>query len=143
MIVNSRLATLGLIVDRVISLPIALLAWLYRARFAQTGSNFSFDPLGVYSYPNIHVGDNVNLGYRPVIIAARSKIIIGSHVMFGPQVTIRGGNHRIDSLGRYMATVKDEEKNAHRMILGWSLKTMCGLELAQLFWQVSQSVVVR
>lgn len=30
--------------------------------------------------------------------------------MFGPQVTIRGGNRPIDLLGRYMGTVKDEEK---------------------------------
>lgn len=30
--------------------------------------------------------------------------------MFGPNVTIRGGNHRTDLVGRYMITVKDVEK---------------------------------
>lgn len=30
--------------------------------------------------------------------------------MFGPQVTIRGGNHRIDLLGRYMDMIKNNEK---------------------------------
>lgn len=83
---------------------------IYRSRFCRVGDNFSFDPFGVYSYENICVGNNVNLGYRPVLIAGKSKITIGSHVMFGPQVTIRGGNHRIDLLGRYMDTVKNDEK---------------------------------
>lgn len=30
--------------------------------------------------------------------------------MFGPEVTIRGGNHRIDVLGRYMIDIKENEK---------------------------------
>jgi acetyltransferase-like isoleucine patch superfamily enzyme len=110
MIAKNILATMGLLVDWSLALPVAVLARLYRARFARTGTNFSFDPLGVYTYQNIYVGDNVNLGYRPILIAAKSKIVIGNHVMFGPQVTIRGGNHRIDLLGRHMVSVKDEEK---------------------------------
>ena len=44
------------------------------------------------------------------LIAARSKIVIGNHVMFGPEVTIRGGNHRIDIVGRFMKSVTNEEK---------------------------------
>jgi len=110
MIAKSILARIGRLVDWSLAVPIALLARLYRARFARTGTNFSFDPLGVYSYQNIYVGDNVNLGYRPILIAAQSKIVIGNQVMFGPQVTIRGGNHRIDLLGRHMASVKVKEK---------------------------------
>ena len=30
--------------------------------------------------------------------------------MFGPEVTIRGGNHRIDIVGRTMVSIKDHEK---------------------------------
>lgn len=103
-------AAFGTALDKALALPVRLLARLYRPRFARTGVDFSFDPLGVYSYPNISVGDHVNLGYRPILIASRSRIVIGSHVMFGPQVTIRGGNHRIDLLGRYMRSVRDDEK---------------------------------
>lgn len=110
MIAKSILARIGRLVDWSLAVPIALLARLYRARFARTGTSFSFDPLGVYSYQNIYVGDNVNLGYRPILIAAQSKIVIGNQVLFGPQVTIRGGNHRIDLLGRHMASVKAKEK---------------------------------
>lgn len=85
---------------------------IYRARFTRYGRNFSFDPFGVYSFESISIGDNVNLGYRPILIAARSKIVIGNNVMFGPEVTIRGGNHRIDIVGKPMIAVGDHEKRA-------------------------------
>jgi maltose O-acetyltransferase len=37
-------------------------------------------------------------------------IYIGNYVMFGPIVTIRGGNHRFDMIGKYMYNVKETEK---------------------------------
>lgn len=101
---------LSLMLDRVFGISRFFLGRIYRYRFAQVGRNFSFDPYGLYSYENISIGDNVNLGCRPIIIASKSKISIGSHVMFGPEVTVRGGNHRIDILGRYMIDVKESEK---------------------------------
>ncbi|MEU7841889.1 acyltransferase [Micromonospora sp. NPDC049114] len=75
-------------------------------RFAARGDNFTFDPDGVYTYETIEVGHNVDLGHRPIIIAARSRIRIGDNVMFGPEVTIRGGNHRIDRVGVPMISVE-------------------------------------
>ncbi|WP_405095305.1 acyltransferase [Micromonospora sp. NBC_01412] len=74
-------------------------------RFAARGDGFVFDPDGVYTYETIEVGRNVDLGHRPVLIAARSRIRIGDNVMFGPQVTIRGGNHRVDRVGVPMTAV--------------------------------------
>lgn len=85
-------------------------AFLHRSRFKRIGKNFSYDPYGVYTFETISVGDNVNLGYRPILIASKSNITIGNNVMFGPEVTIRGGNHRIDIVGRYMIDIKDHEK---------------------------------
>lgn len=87
-----------------------ILSLVYRSRFRSYGKNFSFDPFGVYTYESICVGDNVNLGYRPVLIAALSRIVIGDNVMLGPQVTIRGGNHRIDVVGKAMIEVGEAEK---------------------------------
>lgn len=87
-----------------------VLSLIYRSRFASYGRNFSFDPLGVYSFESISVGDNVNLGHRPILIASRSRIVIGDNVMFGPQVTIRGGNHRTDVVGKPMIAVAESEK---------------------------------
>lgn len=71
--------------------------WYLRAvlksRFARFGRRFSFDPDGYYSFGNIEVGEDVNLGYRPLLMAGESRIIIGNHVMFGPHVTIVAGDH--------------------------------------------------
>ncbi len=87
-----------------------VLARLYAPRFGAHGSNFIFDPLGQYTFSTIFVGDDVSLGEGACLIASRSQIIIGSHVMFGPGVTIWGGNHRVDLVGRFMKDVRDEEK---------------------------------
>ncbi|WP_433538072.1 acyltransferase [Micromonospora sp. CA-249363] len=75
-------------------------------RFAAYGDNFAFDPDGVYTYETIEVGRNVDLGHRPILMALRSRIRIGDNVMFGPEVTIRGGNHRIDRVGVPMVAVE-------------------------------------
>lgn len=83
---------------------------LFRPRFAAYGSGFRFDPDGLYSFATISVADNVNLGIRPTLIASRSHICIGSHVMFGPEVTIFGGNHRIDVIGQLMISITDSDK---------------------------------
>lgn len=87
-----------------------LLVAVYRKRFGRSGDNFRFDPDGYYTYENIFCGDHVSLGQRPSLIATRSKIIIGSHVIFGSEVIIRGGNHRIDLVGRFMDSVAPKEK---------------------------------
>jgi acetyltransferase-like isoleucine patch superfamily enzyme len=81
-------------------------------RFGAYGDGFAFDPDGVYSYETIFVGNNVDLGFRPILIATRSSITIGSNVMFGPEVTIRGGNHRFDIPGIPMVAVDDSMKEA-------------------------------
>ena len=83
---------------------------LLRPAFFSHGRRFQFDPDGTYSFHTITVGDDVSLGLRPCLIATRSQIRIGNHVMFGPEVAIRGGNHRIDVVGRFMKSVTDAEK---------------------------------
>ena len=83
---------------------------LLRPAFKQYGKYFTFDPDGSYTFEAISVGDHVSLGQRPILLATRSPIQIGSHVMFGPEVTIIGGNHRIDMVGRFMTSIKDSEK---------------------------------
>lgn len=87
--------------------------WMIALRplFGSHGRNFLFDPRGYYSFGNIHVGDDVSLGYRPVLMAALSEIRIGSHVMFGPEVTIIGGNHNTTNVGRFMTDVHEKMPN--------------------------------
>jgi acetyltransferase-like isoleucine patch superfamily enzyme len=85
---------------------------ILRPLFGSYGKNFWFDPDGQYSFQNIDIGDNVSLGLRPTLIAAHSFIRIGNNVMFGPEVTIRGGNHRTDIIGRFMTAVGPQEKRS-------------------------------
>ncbi len=83
---------------------------MYRPLFGSHGRNFRFDPDGDYSFGSIRVGDDVHLGMRPTLNATRSCIRIGNKVMFGPEVTIRGGNHRTDIVGRFMFDVREADK---------------------------------
>lgn len=87
-----------------------VLTKLYRPFFGAHGKNFSFDPDGAYSYGNIYVGDDVSLGAKPILLATRSLIHIGNKVMFGPEVTIIGGNRNTSYVGRFMADVTDNDK---------------------------------
>lgn len=87
-----------------------ILMYLYRPLFAAHGRDFRFDPNGVYSFSSIYVGDNVSLGISPTLLATRSRIKIGSKIMFGPGVTILGGNHTTGYVGRFMLDIKDDEK---------------------------------
>ena len=56
------------------------------------GEGSWFDPDGTYSFGSIGVGNCSNLGVRPIVMASRAGIRIGSYVMFVPEVTIRGGS---------------------------------------------------
>lgn len=66
--------------------------------------------LVVYGYNNLSINDNVSIGENNMFICTLAKINIGSHVMFGPNVTMVTGGHRMDVIGRYMDTIRKEEK---------------------------------
>lgn len=84
---------------------------IYKKKLGKCGSIVSFSPFNsVFTYENMYVGNHVHIGYHADFVASRSKIIIGDHVVFGPHVSIRGGNHRTDIVGRYVDEVKDEDK---------------------------------
>jgi chloramphenicol O-acetyltransferase type B len=79
--------------------------YLHRSLFASYGRNFRFDPDGNYTYETISVGDDVSLGVRPTLMAAKSTIAIGNKVMFGPEVMIIGGRHNTEVVGQFMVDV--------------------------------------
>lgn len=58
----------------------------------------------------ITIGDSVYIGKGCFFQSTISKIHIGNHVMFGPNVSLLGGNHRIDIMGRYMKDISILEK---------------------------------
>ncbi len=82
-----------------------------KKKFASVGVDFRLSPQGChFIYENIHIGNHVNIGYNANFMASIAKIYIGDHVLFAPNVTIRGGDHRIDKIGRFIDTVGDNEK---------------------------------
>lgn len=84
---------------------------LYKKRMGRCGDNVFFSPIdSVIFYDNLYVGDNVYIGYHADFVSAKSKIIIHDHVMFGPHVSIRGGDHRTDIVGRFVDEIKDCDK---------------------------------
>ena len=64
----------------------------------------------MYGPENIYLGNDVIIGDGALFMCTRAKIHVGDHVMFGPQVTVITGEHRMDLVGRYMTTVTNEEK---------------------------------
>lgn len=82
----------------------------YRTVFKKYGNKVRIGRHCDLYYANIEIGDNVFVGDHASFIASIATIHIGNHVMFGPHVTIRGGTHRIDLVGRYMDSIKESEK---------------------------------
>lgn len=94
------------LIDRVIM-------YLFLFLFKERGRNIKFSPLtSDILYKNVIVGNDVFIGKGASFIASESYIKIGNKVMFGPNVTIRGGNHAHHIIGKYMFDYKKEDKSA-------------------------------
>ena len=84
---------------------------IFRSLFKSHGKNLIFYPTkSDFFYKNISIGDDVFIGPGASFIASRSYIQIGNKVMFGPNVTIRGGNHSTHIIGKQMADYKSSDK---------------------------------
>lgn len=81
---------------------------LQKSLFAECGSNVFIGYGCSFSYSHISIGCNIHIGEHSSFIATESNISIGNNVMFGPNVTIRGGDHRTDVIGEYMFNVKQK-----------------------------------
>lgn len=74
---------------------------LMRPLFAACGSNAVFFPASSrFSYKRISLGDNVYIGPGAFMLAHLSRIRIGSNTAIGPNVSVIGGDHRFDQVGR-------------------------------------------
>lgn len=79
-----------------------------RPLFKAYGKNFIFNPFDVFTYKTISVGDDVFIGSGANFSASETYINVGSKVMFGPNVTIMGGDHNTFVLGSYMYDNKEK-----------------------------------
>lgn len=83
----------------------------YKKIMGACGERVFFSPFNsTFLYENMYVGNDVHIGYHADMVASRSKIIIGNHVVFGPNVSIRGGDHRTDIVGKFIDQVYDDMK---------------------------------
>ncbi len=76
--------------------------------FKSIGKNVNFSPFSSFSYATIEIGNDVFIGAGARFSASNSRISIADKVMFGPNVTIMGGDHRTDVVGRFMFDVKEK-----------------------------------
>lgn len=61
-------------------------------------------------WENMSIGSDVHIGRNNLFMCLKAPIVIGDHVMFGPNVTMITGDHRTDIVGRYMTSIKNNEK---------------------------------
>lgn len=59
---------------------------------------------------NLTIGDRTYIGPRACLYSLLAPLRIGADVMFGPNVTVITGDHRIDLVGRTMRSVGNDEK---------------------------------
>lgn len=79
-------------------------------QFKACGTNVTISRHCHFTNSSITLGNKVYVGQGCRFQASKSEIIIGNNVMFGPNVSIHGGNHRHDIVGRYMIDITLEEK---------------------------------
>jgi acetyltransferase-like isoleucine patch superfamily enzyme len=90
-----------------------VLMYAYRSQFASCGSNVHFYPAQSYFfYKTIEIGNNVYIGPGAMFLASDSSIIIKDKVLFGPKVSIIGGNHSTHIIGKLMFDYKIPDKLA-------------------------------
>jgi len=89
-----------------------VLMYLYKPRFAKCGTGVRFYPVNsTLIYETIEVGNDVIIGRRACFEATLSKIYIGNKILFGPNVSIRGGNHPFYVSGTFLYDILDPDKN--------------------------------
>ncbi|MBU3111053.1 acyltransferase [Clostridium lacusfryxellense] len=84
-----------------------------KASFSECGKGVKIGRYcDVRSPENIYLGKKVQIGPYATLWTAKAKIIMGNNIIFGPHVFIITGDHRFDILGRYMVSIKNEDKLA-------------------------------
>lgn len=105
------LSAIPIFLDLIYRITNRILMHMNMVRFSSVGSNVKFYPLSSsFIYGNISIGDDVHIGERASFKAYIAKIRIGNKVLFGPNVTIRGGIHPYYQIGRFIFDIGEHEK---------------------------------
>ena len=86
------------------------LSFFYKRMMRGCGSHVRFSALtSEFTYPHITIGNDVYIGPHALFLCTESQIFIGNKVLFGPRVTIIGGDHRVTDVGRFIDDVLDKQ----------------------------------
>lgn len=64
----------------------------------------------ISGWKNVHIDDHVSIGSNCEFLTTKAKIVLKDHIMFGPNVMVITGNHRIDILDKFMCDISDDMK---------------------------------
>lgn len=88
-----------------------ILMYVHKSRFKKVGKNVHFFPLSSnFIYENIEIGDDVQINHGANFETWIAKLHIGNKVLFGPNVTIRGGIHPYYKVGKFIYDVPESDK---------------------------------
>ena len=83
-----------------------LLSWIYKHWMISCGHHVRFSAItSDFTYRNLSIGNDVYIGPHALFVATESRIYIKDKVLFGPGVTIIGGDHRMSDVGVFMYDV--------------------------------------
>lgn len=89
-----------------------ILMYIHKSRFRKCGKNVTFFPLSSdFVYENIEIGNDVQINERASFKCYIAHLHIGNKVLFGPNVTIRGGIHPYYVAGRFIKDIGEHEKS--------------------------------
>ena len=112
MILNLLFAKIGILISFIYRCINRCLMLIQIHRFKKVGKNVRFFPLtSDFIYRNIEIGDDVQINQGASFLTYIAHLHIGNKVLFGPNVTIRGGIHPYYIAGRFIADIGEDEKN--------------------------------
>jgi len=117
---------------RLFDIPQIIKSKIQKKLFFQCGENVSIGYNCDFFYSNIYVGHHVHIGSYASFYASIAHIYIGNYVTFGPNVTIRGGDHRTDLMGKHIYEVNEKEKLAENdkdVIIGEGVWIGCNVTI--------------
>jgi maltose O-acetyltransferase len=83
-------------------------ASIQKKKFASCGRDVFVGPKCTFNESHLFLGNHIFIGERASFMAAVANIYIDDYVVFGPNVTIRGGDHRTDVVGKHIIEVKEK-----------------------------------
>ena len=96
------ITTIGKLLYKLESYKLRFINRYKLSRLGSHGANCHIEGIINMSLSNVYIGNNVFIPTGATFLSSEARIIIGNNVMFGPNVMIATGNHRIDVIGKYM-----------------------------------------